>query len=134
MRKRYDRTLRQLGAEVVTAALADAGVERPDALYISNMLSDELQGQKHLAALVADEAGLAGVEAIQIRAATAAGAAALRIGFLAVASGAVDVAVVAGVEKMSDQAPTPALAKALDAEREVPDGATLLSQNARLMQ
>lgn len=133
VKKRYERSLRQLGAAAVRAALDDAGLDRADALYLGNMLSDELQSQKHLAALVADEAGLAGVEAIQVRAATASGAAALRVAFLAVASGAVDTAVVVGVEKMSDQVPTPALAKALDAERELPDGATLIGQNALAM-
>ncbi len=97
------------------------------------MLSDELQGQKHIGALIADEAGLAGIEAWQVRAATASGAAALRAAFLAVASGEVETAVAVGVEKMSSQIPTSALAKALDARLEVPDGKTLLSQNAALM-
>lgn len=133
VKKKYEENLRELGAQVVRAALADAGVERVDALYLGNMLSDELQAQKHLAALVADEAGLAGVEALQIRAATASGAAALRVGYLAVASGAVERVVVVGVEKMSAGSPVPALAKALDARYEVPDGATMVGQNARLM-
>lgn len=133
IKKRHERSLRQLGVAAVRAALDDAGLERADALYLSNMLSDELQSQKHLASLVADEAGLAGVEAIQVRAATASGAAALRVAFLAVASGMVETAVVVGVEKMSDQVATPALAKALDAERELPDGATLIGQNALVM-
>jgi acetyl-CoA C-acetyltransferase len=111
-----------------------AGVNEIGALYVSNMLSDELQLQKHVAALIADEAALFGVEAIQIRAATAVGAAALRVGSMAVASGAVDLAVVAGVEKMAGGLSTPALAKALDAVVEVPDGATMISHNARLME
>ena len=134
VRKEHERSLRQLGAEVLCQALADAGLDDVEALYLGNMLSDELQGQKHLAALVADEARLQGVEALQLRAATASGAAALRAGYLAVAGGALDRVVVAGVEKMSAAVPTSVLAKALDAEREVPDGATLLSQNAHLMQ
>ena len=133
VRKQHDESLRQLGARVVRLAMEDAGVEQVDGLYVANMLSDELQGQKHLAALVADEAGLRGIEAVQLRAATASGAAALRMGFLAVASGAANVVVVAGVEKMSAPGVTQVLAKALDAEREVADGATLVSQNARLM-
>jgi acetyl-CoA C-acetyltransferase len=98
------------------------------------MLSDELQFQKHLGALFADEVGLMGVEAIQIRAATASGAAALRVGYMSIASGFAETALVLGVEMMSEGSPTPALSKALDAEKEVPDGATLISQNARLMQ
>lgn len=133
VQKQYTAGLRELGALVTRAALADAGLEEVDALYLSNMLGDELQSQKHIAALVADEAGLAGVEALQVRAATASGAAALRVAYLAVASGQVETAVAIGVEKMSDQVPTPALAKALDATREVPDGATLIGQNAIAM-
>lgn len=132
--KQYDEGLSEMGAGVVRRALADAGVERADALYLGNMLSDELQGQKHLAALVADAAGLHGVEALQVRAATASGAAALRVAFLAVASGTADLAVAVGVEKMSAPTVTSVLAKALDAQREVPDGATLIGHNARLMQ
>ncbi|MDX1662551.1 MAG: beta-ketoacyl synthase N-terminal-like domain-containing protein [Candidatus Promineifilaceae bacterium] len=133
VQKQHNRDLRELGADVVRSALAEAGAETVDALYLANMLADELQSQKHLAALVADEAGLAGVEALQVRAATAGGAAALRVAYMAVASGSVETAVVVGVEKMSDQSPVLALAKALDARYEVPDAATMLSQNARLM-
>lgn len=134
VRKEYNEGLRDLGAVVVRQALASAGVEQVDALYLGNMLGDELQGQKHLAALVADAAGLEGVEALQIRAATASGAAALRVAYLAVASGVAQLAVAVGVEKMSAPTVTSVLAKALDAQREVPDGATLIGHNARLMQ
>jgi len=134
VRKQHDLGLRELGALVIEQALGETDKSQVEAVYLSNMLSDELQAQKHLAALVADEAGLAGVEAIEVRAATAAGAAALRVAHLAVASGAVNLAVAVGIEKMSDQVPTAVLAKALDARIEVPDGKTLLSQNALLMQ
>lgn len=133
VRKEYGEGLRELGAAVVRQALAEAGAKRADALYLGNMLGDELQGQKHLAALIADEAGLQGVEALQIRAATASGAAALRVAYLAVASGVAELAVAVGVEKMNAPTVTSTLAKALDAQREVPDGATLIGHNARLM-
>jgi acetyl-CoA C-acetyltransferase len=133
VQKRCETGLRKIGASAVLAALDDAGISNVDALYASNMLGDELQGQKHVAALIADEAGLKGVEALEVRAATASGAAALRVGYLAVASGAADRVVVVGAEKMSGGAPTMALAKSLDAHREVRDGATMLSHNARLM-
>ena len=133
VKRKYEDSLRSLGAGAVKAALADAGLERVGALYLGNMLADELQSQKHVAALVADEAGLAGVEALQVRAATATGAAALRLAYLAVASGTVQSAIAVGVEKMSDHSPTPALAKALDARFEVTDGATMVSLNAQLM-
>ncbi len=126
-------SLRQMGAQAVHLAMEEAGVDRVDALFAGNMLSDELQGQKHIATLIASFAGLRLIEALQVRAATATGAAALRMAYFSVASGEADLAVAVGVEKMSSAPPTPALAKALDAEHEVPDGATLISQNARLM-
>jgi acetyl-CoA C-acetyltransferase len=126
-------TLRELGAEAVRRAMADAGVERVDALTCGNMLVDELQGQKHLAALIADEVGLHGIEALEVGAVTASGAAALRIAFLAVASGQADLAVALGVEKMSDGVAMPAISKALDAEREVGNGATMITRNAQLL-
>ena len=134
VRKKYTEGLRELGAAAVGQALTDAGVERVDAVYLANMLGDELQGQKHLAALVADTAGLQGVEALEVRAATASGAAALRMAYLAVASGEVELALAVGVEKMSAPGVTSVLAKALDARREVPDGATLIGHNAWLME
>lgn len=133
VKKRYDARLRQIAADAVRLAMADASVGRVDALFAGNMLADELQGQKHIAALIADEVGLDGVEALQVRAATATGAAALRMAYLAVASGEADLAVAVGVEKMSAGQATPALAKALDAQQEVPAGATLISKNAELM-
>lgn len=132
VKKRYDLSLRQLGASVARSALDDAGVEKADALYVSNMLSDELQCQKHLGALIADEAELTPIEAMQIRAAMASGAAALRVGAMAVASGCIDLALIVGVEKMSDGPATQSLAKALDSEKEMPDGATMVSQVADL--
>ena len=49
--KATDLNLRQLGGEAVRRALEDAGVDRVDALYASNMLADEMQGQKHIAFL-----------------------------------------------------------------------------------
>lgn len=131
--KENPEQLRTMGAQAVREAMSSAGVDRVDALFAGNMLSDELQGQKHIASLVADEAGLTGVEALQVRAATATGAAALRMAYFAVASGQADLAVAMGVEKMSSRPATPALAKALDAEKEVPTGATLISVNARMM-
>ena len=42
VKKNYDLSLRDMGAVVVSQAMADAGVDEIDALYASNMLSDEL--------------------------------------------------------------------------------------------
>jgi acetyl-CoA C-acetyltransferase len=134
VQKRSPESLRQLAKGAVRAALEDASLQRVDALYLGNMLADELSGQKHLAALVASHAGLAGIEALDVRAATASGAAALRAGYLAVASGQVELAMAAGVELMSvGRSPTAVIARALDAEQEIPKGLTLIAANASLM-
>ena len=127
-------SLKEMGAEAVRRAMADAGVDRVDALYAGNMLADELQSQKHIATLIASEVSLRGVEALQVRAATATGAAALRMAYFAVASGEAKIACAMGVEKMSSGPVVSVLAKALDARLETDMGATLLSQNAKLMQ
>lgn len=134
VQKENSLSLKEMGAQVVHMAMEDASVNEVDALFAGNMLADELQNQKHIATLIASEAGLRGIEALQVRAATATGAAALRMAYFAVASGEARLAIAVGVEKMSGGLATPALAKALDAKTETAVGATLLSQNARLMQ
>ncbi len=128
-----EASLREMGAEAVRLAMADAGVEDVEALFCGNMLADELQGQKHLASLIADEAGLRGIEALEVGAVTASGAGALRMAYLAVGSGQADLAVALGVEKMSDGVAMPAISKALDADLEVADGASMLTRNAELL-
>lgn len=127
------QSLRELGAGAVRQAMVDAGVEDVEALICGNMLGDELQGQKHLAALIADEVGLRGVEAMDVGVVSASGAGALRLAYLTVASGQVDLAVAVGAEKMSDGVAMPALSKALDAELEVAHGATMITRNAELL-
>jgi len=97
VQKQTQHSLRQMAAQVVHLAMKDAEVERVDALFAGNMLGDELQGQKHVAALIADEAGLSGIEALDVRAATGTGAAALRMAYLAVASGEANLAIAVGV-------------------------------------
>jgi len=131
--KANPQPLSHMAASVIREAMRNAGVARIQALYVGNMLADELQNQKHLGAMFADEAGLHGIEAMRVGAATAGGAAALRVAYLAVASGEVDVAVAVGAEKMSDSSAVPALAKALDAKLEVPLGANMINRNAELM-
>jgi acetyl-CoA C-acetyltransferase len=130
--KTTSKSLRQLGSEVVRLAMEDANIEKVDALFASNMLADELQGQKHIAALIADEAGLTGIEALQVGAAMASGSAALRMAYLAIGSGEADLAIAVGVEKMSQGIAASALAKALDADHEVPNGETMITKNADL--
>ncbi|MFQ5695364.1 MAG: thiolase domain-containing protein [Terriglobia bacterium] len=132
----WQRSLRELGVEAVRAALADAGVEKPQALFVGNMMSGVLNQQENLATLVADFAGFPGIEAVKIEAACASGGAAVRAAQLAVAAGACEVAVALGVEKMTDRAidgVTAGLATAADADYEAAHGVTFAALNALLM-
>lgn len=131
----WDISLRELAFYATEAAREDAGGLMPQALYLGNMLAPALSHQSHLATLIADFAGLQGIEASMIEAAGASGAAALRVGCLAVASGAVDTALVVGVEKMSDQTVSnvhAAEATTMDEDYEAEHGLTLTAQAALL--
>ncbi len=132
----WDISLRRLALKAVQAALADAGVERVDAFYVGNMLGGELAGQEHVGTLVADFAGYRGIEAFKIEAACGSGAAALRLGYMAVAGGLADVVVVVGVEKMTDASAldtTAALGLAADGDYETSQGISFVALNALLM-
>lgn len=135
--KDSDHSMRQLAASAVTAAMADAEVTRIEALFLGNMLSGMLSQQQHLGALVADAAGLRGIEAATAEAACSSGAAAVRWGVMAIASGLHDIVVVAGVEKMTHTdryETTRALATASDWESEGSRGHNFVSLNAAIMQ
>ena len=132
----WDISLKELAFYALEAARADAGGLRPEALYVANMLAPALSHQSHLGTLIADFAGLQGIEAYTVEAAGASGGAALRAGYLAIASGAVKTALVLGVEKMSDQTVTnvnAAAATATDSDYEAEQGLTPASQAALLM-
>jgi acetyl-CoA C-acetyltransferase len=133
----WDISLRHLSLQALQAAMTDAGVARADALYVGNMLSGSLDGQEHLGALVADFAGLRGIEAFKVEAACGSGAAALRMGYVAVAGGLADIVIVVGVEKMTDKLgpeATTALAMAADGDYEAAQGVSFVAINALLMQ
>ncbi|GAB4544702.1 MAG: thiolase domain-containing protein [Anaerolineae bacterium] len=132
----WERSLRHLAYDAIKAAMQDAGIERADALYVGNMLSGEISGQSHLGPLIADFAGLRGIEAVKVEAACGSGAAAVRMGYLAVASGLQDIVICAAVEKMTDDVGnqlTSGLAQAADADYEVIHGISFVALNALLM-
>ena len=131
----WDTSLRSLALQAIQAAIQDAGGLKPQALYVGNMLAASLSHQAHLGALLADYAGLTGIEAETVEAGGASGGAALRQGYLAVASGLVDVALVVGVEKFTDVIGPDleaALATLTDADYESVHGLTLTAQAALL--
>lgn len=134
----WESSLRELAGEAIQAALDDAGLSpgQIDALYVANTYGSTISSQSQLGALIADYAGLRGVEAFSVEAGEAAGAAALRTGLMAVASGLVTTALVVGVEKSTDMvgtARTRARSVTLDADYESVHGATLPALAGMLM-
>ncbi|MCL4247022.1 MAG: thiolase domain-containing protein [Anaerolineae bacterium] len=132
----WESGLRTLAAEAAHAALGDAGIDAVDALYVGSAYAASISNQSQLGALIADYAGMGNLEAFTVEAAEASGAAALRAGYLAVASGAVEVAMVLGVEKSTDmvaEARTLARGISLDADFETIQGTTATAQAALLM-
>ena len=132
----WNTGIRHLMLNAGVNAMQDANIENVDAVYVGNMLSGEIAEQSHLGALAVDFMGLSGAEAYKVEAACASGASALRVGYMGVASGLIDIAQVIGVEKMTDTSgrrTTAALAAAVDAEYEVSQGISFVSLNALLM-
>lgn len=134
--EQWDKSLREIGGEAIFAALADAGIDKADALFVGNMLSPLISGQNQLGTFFSDWAGMWHKEAVKVEAACASGAAAFRAALMAVAAGEVDVAIALGVEKMTDKAGhdiTASLATAADADYEVEQGVSFVGLNALVM-
>jgi acetyl-CoA C-acetyltransferase len=98
----WSKSLRTLWVEAALNALEDAGVDKVDGITVGCMSPGLFNGQEHLASLLADELGMAGVPAMRVESACASGGLALRAGFAEVAAGLADVVLVTGVEKMTD--------------------------------
>ena len=127
VKEHWDTSLRHLAWYAIEAAMDDAHTTTIDALFVGNMVAGQLSNQMHLGALIADFAGLRGIEAVTVEAGDASGGAALRQAVLAVKSGMVETAVVVGVEKLTDRTGAPvtsALSTTLDSDYETPHGAT----------
>lgn len=133
----WDQSIKVLAGEAALAALADAGREAVDGLFIGNMLSGTLNRQENLGAMLSDWVGLRGAEAVKIEAACGSGGAAVRQALMAVASGVMDSALAVGVEKMTDTVPattTGGLATAADSDWEAAQGVSFVALNALVMQ
>lgn len=135
--EQWDKSLRVMAGEAALAALEDADLNRVDGIYVGNMMSGSANRQQHLGPYIADWIGMRFTEALHIEAACSSGAAAFRTGVMAVASGALDTALVIGVEKMTDSPSdeiTSALATAADADWEVDQGISFVALNALIME
>ena len=136
VREHWSTGLGDLAAEAGELALRDADLKQVDALYIGNAYGAAFNQQAQLGSLIAGRLGLAGVESFTCEAGDASGGAALRAGYMAVASGAVGSAMVIGVEKATDIVGPARLAArnvSLDADYESVNGATLAAMAGLLM-
>jgi acetyl-CoA C-acetyltransferase len=132
----WEKSLRELALEAMIQARHEAGELTPDALYVANMLAPSLSRQSHLGALLADFAGLRGIEAVTLEAAGASGGMALRHAVMAIASGLTRSALVVGVEKFSERISSEieaALSTTGDADFESIHGVTQTALAAMLM-
>lgn len=123
----WRKSIRDLFVDAASAAIKSAKVDHIDSLYVGCMSGGLFVGQEHLGALMADYLGMAGIPAMRVESACASGGMAFRAAFLEVASGASDIVMASGVEKMTDvsgDGATDALATAADQEYEVFNGAT----------
>ncbi|HID90855.1 TPA: thiolase domain-containing protein [Candidatus Bathyarchaeota archaeon] len=99
---RYGKSLMDLLVEASLRALddADLGGCDVDAVYVSSMLSGELTSQTALGSALVDQLALFPAAADRLENGPASGGSAVKNACLAVASGAYDLALVAGGEKM----------------------------------
>ncbi|RIJ32730.1 thiolase family protein [Henriciella mobilis] len=121
--KHLDRSLRNLGAEAVSKALADAGIDRKDvqAGYCGNALGAMLQEETGVGQHVLWEAGLSGLPIVNVENACASGSTALHLGWQGVASGLYDAVIVFGVDKAVMPKGTPLKVGAADMEVQLGD-------------
>lgn len=100
----WDKSLKDLIAQAGAKAILDSGIDRKaiQAGYVGCMASGRFVGQEHIGALMVDQLGLNPIPSTRLEAACASGGVAFRQAYLAIASGALDVAIVGGVEKMTE--------------------------------
>jgi len=123
----WRKSFRELFVDAARAAMANAGVDHLDSLYVGCMSGGLFVGQEHIGALMADYLGMPGIPAAHVESACASGGIAFRQAFIEVGAGLSDIVMAAGVEKMTDcdgDEATAALATAADQEYEVFHGAT----------
>ncbi len=121
----WDKSIKDIFVEAALKAIEDAGVKQIDSMYVGAMSSGLFVGQEHLGAVMADYLGVTPIPATHVESACASGGVSFRQAYLEVASGASDIVLAGGVEKMTDGADvTEALATAADQEYEVYQGVT----------
>lgn len=133
----WGTSLRSHATQAILAARKEVPDLEPESLIVANMMASVISHQANLGALIADWANLLGIEGPTVEASGASGGAALRMGYLAIASGMTNVALVVGVEKITDAISgelDPAMTQMLDGDYEAMPGLTPTGQAALVMQ
>jgi acetyl-CoA C-acetyltransferase len=121
----WEKSIKDIFVEAAMKAIDDAGVDHIDSMYVGAMSPGLFVGQEHLGAVMADYLGVNPIPSTHVESACASGGVAFRQAFLEVASGASEIVLAGGVEKMTDGADvTEVLATAADQEYEVYQGIT----------
>ena len=121
----WSKSIKDIFVEAALKAIENANVDHIDSMYVGSMSSGLFVGQEHLGAVMADYLGMSPIPATRVESACASGGIAFRQAYLEVASGASDIVLAGGVEKMTDGADvTESLATAADQEYEVYQGVT----------
>lgn len=121
----WGKSFRDLFTEAGLRAIDDAGVDHIESMYIGAMSPGLFIGQEHIASLLADYLGVAGIPSTHVESACASGGTALRQAFFEIASGHSEIVLAGGIEKMNDGGDTTyALATASDQEYEAFHGVT----------
>ena len=121
----WNKSLRDIFVEAALNAISDANVDHIDGMYIGAMSTGLFVGQEHIGSMMADYLGMRGLPATHVESACASGGVSVRQAFFEVASGASEIVLAGGVEKMNDGADTTyALSTAADQEYEVFHGIT----------
>jgi len=131
----WEKSILDLAVEAARKALRGAPGLAPQQVFVGNMFSSSGASQEHMGALVASALGLEGVPAFKVESACSSGGSAFNVAYSLVRSGAIDSALVVGVEKMRDLEPeavSQALAMAESAEYTQFVGATFAALNGLL--
>lgn len=99
----WDKSLADLILEASSEAIKDAGIKKSQIqiAFIGNKLAGSLSNQNHLSSLLAQLLKVH-IPAVRIEAACASGGMAVAQACMAIASGQYEIALVVGVEKMTD--------------------------------
>ena len=96
-----EESLEEMMLRAASEAMAQAGPDPVDAVYLGVMDPGQFTGDSNLAAVLADQLDLPGVPSSRVETASSTGAAVLETAFYAVASGLVKTALVVAGEKMT---------------------------------